>query len=255
MNVTILGAGNVATQLALALRKAGHTIVQIFNRSNNVGQDLAHTVGASFTSDARHLQPADVYLIAVKDDAIADVASLLKIGEKTVAHTSGTKTKELLSFCSANYGTFYPLQTMTKLSRVDFTDVPILIEANNETTMQLLTTLARSLSRQVHTVTEEQRQWIHIAAVFANNFTNHLFAVSENILHKHGLDFEILKPLIFRSIENLRQYSPLVLQTGPAARNDKLTIERHLALLDENKGYQEIYRLLSDSIVAAQSKR
>ncbi|MCW5908665.1 MAG: DUF2520 domain-containing protein [Chitinophagales bacterium] len=255
MNITILGAGNVATQLALGLRKAGHSIVQIFNRSDNAGQELARAVGASFTSDARSLQNADVYIIAVKDDAIADVASLLKAGDKIVVHTSGTKTKDLLSFCSANYGIFYPLQTMTKLSKVDFSNVPVLIEGNNEATLQLLETLARSLSKQTHKVTEEQRQWIHVAAVFANNFTNHLFAVSEEILTMHGLDFEILKPLIFRSIENLREHSPAVLQTGPAARRDKLTIERHLALLEQHKNFQELYRLLSDSITATQSKR
>lgn len=255
MNVILLGAGNVATQLALALRKAGHTIVQVYNRSGEAGEELAKTVGASFTSDARQLLNADVYLIAVKDDAIADLASQLKLENKVVAHTSGSKTKELLSFSSSNYGIFYPLQTMTKLSKVDFTDVPVLLEANNEATLALLESLAGSISKNVYKLNEEQRQWIHVAAVFANNFSNHMFTLSQTLLQKHGLDFEILKPLILRSVENLRQYSPAQLQTGPAVRKDNLTIDKHLELLGEESHLQKLYREITDSIIRSRSER
>jgi predicted short-subunit dehydrogenase-like oxidoreductase (DUF2520 family) len=255
MEVIILGAGNVATQLALALRKAEHTIVQVYNRSGEAGDVLAKTVGASFTSDARQLLNADVYLIAVKDDAIADLASQLKLEQKVVAHTSGSKTKELLSFSSSNYGIFYPLQTMTKLSKVDFSDVPVLLEANNDSTLLILEELANSISRRVYNVGEEQRQWIHVAAVFANNFSNHMFTLSQTLLEKHGLDFEILKPLILRSVENLKQYSPSQLQTGPAVRKDKLTIDKHLELLTGEAELQKLYKEITDSIIRSRSER
>jgi predicted short-subunit dehydrogenase-like oxidoreductase (DUF2520 family) len=249
MKIIIIGAGNVATQLALAFRKAGHTIVQIFNRSGESGEQLAKTVGASFTADAKQLLEADIYLIAVKDDAIADVASQLKLGNKVVAHTSGTKTKELLSFSSSNYGIFYPLQTMTKLSKVDFAGVPLLIEGSNAETLHVLEELAVTISEEIHHVNEEQRQWIHVAAVFANNFSNHMLAVSQKLLEQHGLDFKILQPLILKSMENLKQYSPAQLQTGPAARKDKLTIKRHLELLESDKKLQNLYKVITESII------
>lgn len=249
MNITILGAGNVATQLSLAFRKAGHTIVQIFNRSGEAGELLAKTVGAEFVSDARKLKDADIYLIAVKDDAIADVASQLKVEGKVVAHTSGSKTKDLLKFCSANHGIFYPLQTLTKSSKVTFSEVPILIEGSTQATTKKLEELALTLSKNIHRVDEQQRQWIHVAAVIANNFTNHLFTLSEDLMKKHGADFNILKPLIFRAMENLRESSPADLQTGPAMRKDKLTIERHLSMLNEDKQLQKLYELLNESII------
>lgn len=255
MNITILGAGNVATQLALGFRKAGHTIVQVFNRSGEAGEQLAKTVGAQFTSDARQLVAADIYIIAVKDDAIADVASQLQLAGKPVAHTSGSKTKELLSFSSSNYGIFYPLQTMTKLAKVDFTDVPVLLEANSESTLTLLEELARSISKSVYKVNEEQRQWIHVAAVFANNFSNHMLTISQTLLEKHGLDFEILKPLILRSLENLKQHNPSELQTGPAVRKDKLTIEKHIEQLSGEASLQKLYKDITESILRSQSER
>lgn len=251
MKISILGAGNVATQLALALRKAGHTIVEVYNRSDDAGQELAKAVGALFTSNVRGLQDADVYIVAVKDDAIANLASQLALNGKIVAHTSGTKTSELLKFASESYGVFYPLQTMNKLLKVDFTMVPMLVEGSNAETVDTLQRLANTISKKVHVVDEEQRQWIHVAAVFANNFTNHLYGISERLLLAHGLQFDILKPLITRSIENMQQFSPSQLQTGPAARRDMQVIDKHLQLLSDEKRLQEVYRILTDSIISS----
>lgn len=254
MKISILGAGNVATNLALAFKKTGHEIVQIYNRSDDAGKELAKTVAASFTSDINHLSDADVYILAVKDDAIEERAAQLSVTGKIVAHTSGTKSKNLLRESSSEYGIFYPLQTMKKNSKVDFKNVPVLIEGNNEATVSKLETLAKSISQNVHRVDEEQRQWIHVAAVFANNFTNHLFSVSENMLVSHGLSFEILKPLIFSFIQNLQTNSPSEIQTGPAARGDIRTIEQHLALLGDDARLQKIYQILTDSIIASVNK-
>ena len=255
MNITILGAGNVATQLALAFKKAGHRIVEIYNRSGEAGEELAKTVGAAFTYDIQSLALADVYIVAVKDDAIEERASQLKVKGKTVAHTSGTKTKDLLHPSSPNHGIFYPLQTMTKSMKLDFKNVPVLIEGSNEETAALLEQLAITISQNVHRVDEEQRQWIHVAAVFANNFTNHLYGISEKLLLTHNLPFEILKPLIFRSIENLATHSPNDIQTGPAVRNDFQVIDRHIQLLSDNERLKKVYEILTQSIIASQSDK
>lgn len=251
MKISIIGAGNVATQLALALRKAGHTIVQICNRSNDAGQELAKTVGATFTADFKTIDEAELYIIAVKDDAIADVASQLKKKGSIVVHTSGTKTADILSFSSDTYGVFYPLQTMTKLNKVDFSNIPILIEGSNVETRKVLSKLAKTLSKNIHEVDEVQRQWVHVAAVFANNFTNHMYTISERLLLGHNLQFDILKPLIMQSVQNLGSHSPQELQTGPAVRHDSMTIEKHIELLADHKRLQKIYEILTASILAS----
>ena len=254
MKISIIGAGNVATNLALAFKKAGHEIVQIYNRSDDAGQELARTLAASFTSDINQLSDADIYLLAVKDDAIEERATQLKVNGKIVAHTSGTKSKNLLASSSENFGIFYPLQTMKKSSKVDFKSVPVLIEGSNEATAAVLEMLAKTISQNVHKVDEAQRQWIHVAAVFANNFTNHLFSISENMLVNRGLSFEILKPLIFSFIQNLQTSSPSEIQTGPAVRGDNKTIEQHLLLLADDTHLQKIYEILTDSILASASQ-
>jgi len=250
MKISIIGAGNVATNLALAFKKAGHEIVQIYNRSDDAGKELARTVAATFTSDASEILDADVYILAVKDDVIAEIAEQLKLHYKIVVHTSGTNSKDLLATSSSNFGIFYPLQTMKKNSKVDFKNVPILVEGNNQATVLKLEALAKTISQNVHRVDEEQRKWIHVAAVFANNFTNHLYTVSESILLGHGLPFDILKPLIYRSIENMQHNSPAELQTGPAVRGDMQTIEKHLMLLGDDARLKKIYEILTQSIIA-----
>ncbi len=255
MNITILGAGNVATQLALAFKKAGHTVVEIYNRSSEAGEELAKTVGARFTSNIQQLLDAELYVIAVKDDAIAERAATLNVNDKVVVHTSGTKSSALLKQSSVNYGIFYPLQTMTKAMKVDFKSVPILIEGSNTETTQLLERLGFTISQNVHRVDEEQRQWIHLAAVFANNFTNHLYGISEKLMLAHHLPFEILKPLIFQSIENLAQHSPDNIQTGPAARNDMQVIDKHIQLLSSEERLRKVYEVLTQSIIASQSDK
>ena len=254
MKISIIGAGNVATNLALVLKKAGHEIVQIYNRSDDAGKELAKAVAASFTSDASEILEAEVYLMAVKDDVIGEIAEQLKLGDRIIAHTSGTNSKGLLNVASSNSGIFYPLQTMKKNSKVDFKNVPVLVEGNSEAVVAKLEALAKSISQNVHRVDEEQRQWIHVAAVFANNFTNHLYSISESLLLGHGLPFDILKPLIYRSIENIQQNSPSDLQTGPAARGDMQTIEKHLMLLADDARLQKIYEVLTQSIIASASQ-
>lgn len=247
----MLGAGNVASQMALALTKAGHQIVQVYNRSRESGEELATKAGASYTNDLTNLAEADVYIISVKDDVISEIASKLRLDNKFVAHTSGTKSRELLKDISSNYGIFYPLQTMTKAATVDFEQIPFLLEGSNNATVLELEGLAASLTKRIYVVDEQQRQWIHLAAVFANNFTNHMYSISERLLLDQGLPFDILKPLIFKAIENMETFSPSQLQTGPAVRGDYQVIDKHLQLLADEQRLKKVYEVLTDSIIAS----
>lgn len=247
----MLGAGNVATQMALALNKAGNRVVQVYNRSREAGEELATRAGASYTNNVANLADADVYIISVKDDAIAEVAANLRLGDKFVVHTSGTKSRELLKDISVNYGIFYPLQTMTKAATVDFAQIPFLLEGSNNATVLELENLAASLTKRIYVVDEQQRQWIHLAAVFANNFTNHMYSISERLLLDQGLPFDILKPLIFKAIENMESFSPSQLQTGPAVRGDYQVIDKHLQLLADEQRLKKVYEVLTDSIIAS----
>ncbi len=250
MKIVVLGAGNVAHQLSFALQKAGHELLAVYNRSTQSGEALAQKLGVQYITDIAQLPNADIYLIAVKDDAIEGVAKHLLLNNKIVAHTSGTKSKDVLKGPSSNYGIFYPLQTMTKSIALDFAQVPMLIEGSNEATHSLLQELANTISQQVYSIDETQRQWVHLAAVFANNFTNHLYGIAEHLLLKNGIAFELLKPLILRSVQNLEQQSPTQLQTGPASRGDQQTIDKHVLLLADDKRLAEIYTILTQSILS-----
>jgi len=148
-----------------------------------------------------------------------------------------------------NCGVFYPLQTFSKNQKINFKDVPICIEANNKKTLNILSNLAKSVSNNIYFTNSEQRKSLHLAAVFACNFTNHLYSISENILKKENIDFEILKPLIIETANKIKNHSPLEMQTGPAIRNDKEIIKEHLKLLKRNKTEQNIYKLLTENII------
>lgn len=248
MTISIIGAGNVATQLALTFKKAGHQIIQVYNRTEEHGLQLAETVGASFTSDIENLQPADVYIIAVKDDAITELANWLIKVDGIVAHTSGTQPMHLLAKSNAGYGIFYPLQTMTVHSVLNFKLIPILVDGSDDKTKNTLQTLAKSISEHVHLITDEQRQWIHVAAVMVNNFTNHLYTLGNELLNQHNISFDVLKPLILQTAQNAVNNPPFSQQTGPAVRNDISTIQKHLQLLDTHPDMQLIYKAITENI-------
>lgn len=249
MKVSILGAGNAGTQLALAISKAGHTVQQVWSRTPENAQALAQKVNATAISEINALSPADVILIAVKDDAIALVAAAVNNNTGIVAHTSGTVSLDAVSTHSS-YGVFYPLQTMKQDAVLDFSKVPLLVEYNNDDAKGKLLELAKSISGMVYEVDSEQRSWVHVAAVFANNFTNHLFALSERILTEHGLPQDILKPLISRFIKNMAVYSAYDMQTGPAMRRDYDTINKHMLMLADEQKLKTIYEILSSSIIS-----
>jgi predicted short-subunit dehydrogenase-like oxidoreductase (DUF2520 family) len=247
--ITLIGSGKTATALGHTLKGAGHTIIQVWSKTIEGASELAKKIQATATSDLKAINnDADIYLIAVNDDAIEDVARQLNTGNKIIAHTSGIRSKSALTTVSENYGVFYPFVSMTKESKTDFRKALLMIEGSNEQTIKTLMALAESISDNVKTVQENQRQSLHLAAVFAHNFTNYMYVAAEQILADKGLKFDDLRPLIAAHIANIQQLSPSTLQTGPAIRHDSSTIEAHLHLLYQHNELQQLYVTMTEAI-------
>lgn len=250
MNVVLLGSGNVATHIGRALVEAGHRILQVFSPTKSHAESLANSLG---TEGIDHLADvdihADVYIIAVKDDAIEQVVVGLppSLGG-FVVHTAGSVDMAALAQHTARYGVLYPVQTFSKAKAVDFSSIPIAIEASDELTYAQLQQLASSLSDRVFSCDSTQRLSLHVAAVFACNFTNHLYAIGANILNEHGLDFDLIRPLILETAEKAMTHQPKDVQTGPAVRGDVSTMEKHLDALKKHPDLQELYVRISDRI-------
>lgn len=248
MKIVCLGAGNVATHMANAFKENGAEIAQVWSRDLINAQALAIDVGAEAISDLKEVDAyADLYLIAVKDDAIAKVAKGLKNINGLVVHTSGATGMDVLQD-HKDYGVFYPLQTFSKSQPIDFIHVPLCLEANTEENMTSLQMIAMKLSPLIYEVDTRKREILHVAGVFACNFVNHLYELSNQILKKNDLDFEMLRPLIMETASKVQEALPEDVQTGPAIRNDKKTILKHEELLKKTPHLQEIYKNLSNSI-------
>ncbi|HMI00910.1 MAG TPA: DUF2520 domain-containing protein [Pedobacter sp.] len=248
MKVTFIGSGNVATHMALALKTAGAHIDQIWSRNIEHAAALATLVGARPVSALSEVDTnAGLLVIAVKDDAIAEVCKALKGVRALVVHTSGATDLHVLSSFE-NYGVLYPLQTFSKSRPIDFVKVPLFIEAGNGEALNKLKSIASKLSPLIYEATSDQRKILHLSAVFACNFVNHLYALGNQLLEDNGLDFEMLRPLILETAEKVRHDLPLNVQTGPAVRDDQQTILKHMELLEGKPHLQEIYQALSKSI-------
>ena len=248
MRVICIGSGNVATHMTVALKTAGAHIDQIWSRNIKHAAALANVVGARPVSDLSEVGiSADLLVIAVKDDAIAEVCSALKGVQALVVHTSGATGIDVLSSFE-NYGVLYPLQTFSKSRPIDFNKVPMFVEANNRIALDELKIIASRLSHLIYDATSDQRKTLHLSAVFACNFVNHLYALGNQLLQDNGLDFEMLRPLILETAEKVQHDLPLNVQTGPAVRDDRQTILKHLELLEGKPHLQEIYQTLSKSI-------
>jgi predicted short-subunit dehydrogenase-like oxidoreductase (DUF2520 family) len=250
MNIVILGSGNIATHLGRAFKMAGQTISQVWSRDINKATALADTLAAEAIDSMIDLdRTADLFIIAVNDEAIRKIALELKLSDQLLLHTSGSTGLSALEGASTKIGVFYPLQTFSKIKSIDFRQVPIIIEANVPEVLSIIRAIADRLSEKVIELNSEQRKTLHVGAVFACNFTNHLFGLAQELLEEKGLDYELLKPLIEETLNKIEMNRPVSVQTGPAIREDQVTIQAHLNLLIHNPDLSELYIKLSQSIV------
>lgn len=250
MDIVIIGSGNVAAVLGRKFKAAGHTIMQIVSRNASAASKLAYEWDTESTNYITLInKQADIYIIAVSDDAIDEIVSELKLPPKViVAHTAASVPKEVLQHVSKHYGIFYPLQSLRK-EMTDLPDIPIFFDGNDEVAKEKLKSLAHSISNEnVALAGDDARMKLHVAAVIVNNFTNHLYVLAEEYCRKEGLDFKQLLPLIEETSSRIKQVSPGDVQTGPAIRHDKETLQKHIELLKNHPRLKNIYLLLTESI-------
>lgn len=255
MDVVLVGSGNVATHIGQALLHAGHRVLQVYSPTNAHAQTLADALNATAIDELAALRrKADAYILAVKDDVIASVAAQLPSPlTGIIMHTAGSVDIGVLASHGRHYGVLYPVQTFSKAKAVDFTTIPIAVEASDDETYQQLARLAGSLSGRVFKCDSKQRLSLHVAAVFGCNFTNHLYAIAADLLSEHGLDFDLIRPLILETAEKVMAHPPRTVQTGPAVRHDQQTMQKHVTFLQENPELRDLYERLSRRIGEASS--
>lgn len=234
--ITIIGRGNVGTHLHKAF--------------SNSGVDCS----LSDSREMANLQASDIYIICVKDDVIGEVAARLKekLGSEAdkavVVHTAGTKPMSLLEDCFANYGVLYPMQTFSKTKALDYAEIPIFLEASNESTLAAIRELANTTFSNIKELSSAERKVLHIAAVFSSNFTNHMVTLADEQLKTIGLDYTVMLPLLKEVTDKLFHLPPQQAQTGPAVRKDLSVVNEHISLIDD-ADTREIYQKISESIM------
>ena len=243
--IVLLGAGNVGTHLYRALHnKEGLQLIQWHNRSlNNIEKE---SVPFAVTQNLNDIIEADLYIISVSDNVIPEISKALEGKKGIIAHTAGSISMEVLG-AHENHGVFYPLQTFSKQKEVDFNQIPLCLEANQQENLNLLKKVAQAIGGPVHLIDSAQRKALHVAAVFVNNFTNHLYTIGEELCKAHKVPFSVLQPLIAETADKMKHLPPSLAQTGPAARGDQKILEDHLQYLTK-ESHQKLYQLISASI-------
>lgn len=257
MKVSIIGAGNLAWHLAGALEQADMDVIEVYARSRKNAKALANTLYQTDATNSLDFSEseAEVFILAVSDDAIETVAQELILPEKCLlVHTSGSMPMNVLNVALSNnpecyLGVFYPLMTFTKGRAVNFAKIPICVEGSQKSAVNILSKLAASISREVYEVESGDRKVLHLAAVFSCNFTNHLLALAKEIMNEEGLNYDLLKPLISETIQKaMSSKHPAEVQTGPAVRRDNKSIEQHRDLIKADEDLLRVYDTLTTSI-------
>ena len=246
--VVFIGAGNVATHLSQAMKNAGFSILQVFSRSNNSAKTLADSLGCDFTTNIKNVYgEADIYVFSLKDDILQEVIASMPFNNGFWIHTAGSISIDVFHGYTERYGVIYPLQTLSALRKTDFHKIPLFVEGNTHQTNHDLLKIAILLSGNVTSMSSEKRKYLHLAAVFACNFSNHMYTLASQILEKQDIDRHILQPLIDETANKLYSMSPAQAQTGPAVRYDRNVIDRHLSML-EDENMRNLYTMISESI-------
>lgn len=251
MPVVFIGAGNLATNLAKALHHAGFHIKQVFSRTEESACTLAQAVEAEYTTDlSRVTVDAELYIVSLKDDALIKLLPQIVADKKDalLVHTAGSVPMSVWEGKAMRYGVLYPMQTFSKQRMIDFREVPFFIESNSPQDAELLKAVASVLSENVYVADSKQRRSLHLAAVFACNFTNHMYALAAEVLKKQNLPFDALLPLIDETARKVHELEPREAQTGPAVRYDEQVINKHLDMLADEPEVQKIYKTISQSI-------
>lgn len=244
-----IGAGNLATRLSTVLKEKGFSIEQVYNRSEKSAKSLAEKLRTNYTNSPKEiLKDADIYFVALKDSAFEEVLPQINFKNKLLVHGSGSMPLSCLEKYSQNIGVFYPLQTFSIDREVDFSEIPVFIEANSAENEKKLIQIAEKISGRVSVLNSEKRLNLHISAVFACNFVNHFYTIAAEVLKSQEIPFEVLKPLIIETADKVQELEPLLAQTGPAVRFDENVISKHLETLQTYPEFQKLYRLVSESI-------
>lgn len=271
MKIVLIGAGNLATHLGKALHAAGHDMVQVFSRTMQSAETLASLLDAEPLTDIAQVRDdADVYIFSVKDSALVQLVAQLcrheadglgedgavnalrkaKKGEheRVFLHTAGSMPMSVFEGMAQHYGVLYPMQTFSKQREVDFSVIPCFVEANDEFAQKQIEGLAREISGRVYQLSSEDRKYLHLSAVFACNFANHCYAISQELLEEHGIPFDVMLPLINETAAKVHEMKPKDAQTGPAVRYDENVIDKQSKLLENHPHFKKVYDSMSKSI-------
>lgn len=241
LKVSVLGSGNLGTHMVNLLNDSSEVeLVQWYSRSKIHDQEI------EVTNDIKMLKNAEIYILCVSDDSISDLSNQLIFNNKLVVHTSGSTTYESINRKNRR-GVFYPLQSFSKTRKLNYSKIPICIEAENDLDLNILIDLCNKIGCGFHKINFEQRKNLHLAAIITNNFTNYLFSLSKEILSDQNLNFDILKPLINETVDKIHKLDPSESQTGPARRNDQNIIDMHIKMLKDPE-HQNLYKLISQMI-------
>ncbi len=251
MKIALIGAGNVATCLGPRLKEAGHEITAVYSRTVESARILADRLGATYTTDLKAVPASDAAIVMLKDDALKELAPAIagSLNSALLLHTAGSVPMDIWREASAKkYGVLYPMQTFSKESRIDWSQVPLFIEGSSAQILNDIRQLALTISPDVTPLSSEGRRKLHLAAVFTCNFSNHMYAIAEQLLKTEGVPFRVMLPLVRETARKVESIKPQDAQTGPAVRGDRKVIDEHLALLKDNPEFAELYRLISIDI-------
>ncbi len=251
--VAFIGSGNLAWHLAPMLDNAGYSVQEVYSRDLKNAKALVAKLYQAEVKDSLDFSDSSstVFFICVSDDAIEEIVQEIILPENAIlVHTSGSKPLNILAYAATSkIGVFYPLQTFTKQKKVDFSEIPVFIESMEDETSSTLQKIAKAISKKVEVIDSSKRVALHIAAVFASNFTNHMLTISKSIMEASRLQYEWLKPLIAETISKSLAIGPEAAQTGPAKRGDFEILDKHLALLQNDEQLAELYKLISQHII------
>jgi predicted short-subunit dehydrogenase-like oxidoreductase (DUF2520 family) len=249
MRIVILGSGNVATVLGKAIKNAGHEVLQVYDRSVLKAIVLANELASVGIDNWQQISlEADIYLMALSDGAIPEVAKKLRLQKGILVHTAGAVSKIVLQYAALHYGVLYPLQSLRK-EKTAYENIPLLVDGSSADTIETIVDFANTITSFVAKATDEQRLKLHVAAVVVSNFTNYLYGLAEDYCQKEHVPFAMLQPLIGEVAQRLQNHHAAEMQTGPAIRKDLVTIEKHTELLRDYADLQEVYTFISKKIM------